>query len=720
MNQKAKQAVLRARTQLIVREPFFGHLALMLNMVETDKVPTCGVGGVNLYYNPKFVLEISEEELVGVMAHEVMHCVYSHFSRRGHRDHTKFNMACVKAGTMITMVDGSARKIESVFAGEQVSTPLGPANVLAVTTNKKPIVELSLDNGYKLCCTKDHKVLTDGGFVEAGSLIEGATVILGPSHGASAAQDSTHAYIDGNSRRIQMYMDASSVCIETPCASYPKVLFKPSARTNTEQPNTVAPCLPSRNYRWRGNNIIRQSYQSQESDLHSATYLNIKHQHRLGVLVGVSRVSRQARKNNAQSTLLLDLHSIRLQFGQLVDCDLSIFSDQETTSRVLTYLHRTEKSTTTALYNYAKDVVSIKDNQETKCARVKTITPSDQGKEAIVYDLTTDKHCYVANGIVTHNCDFRINDDLKKVPFQLPFKPATLAECMNAKPGEDFHLYDPQFKDMSTEEIYEKIPDPPKQPGGGVYIVVDIGGCGAVIDAGAGPGDPDSEGQGQGASAEQVAHEWQANVRMAISIARANNAGQTPGYLERLVTQLKRPKVSWRDLTAQFIDQSMTTDYSFRRPNRRYIHSGLILPGNVADALHEMVMFVDCSGSVSEDMITAFVSEVAGTLDSGTCDHLYVVYADAKVQVVDEYIPGDVVKAKCPDGGGTDFDDSFEWLAKNVPDAACVVYLTDMATCSFGKEPPCPVLWGAYTTEAQLAHISPPFGTVVHVDSPNY
>lgn len=307
--------------------------------------------------------------------------------------------------------------------------------------------------------------------------------------------------------------------------------------------------------------------------------------------------------------------------------------------------------------------------------------------------------------------DFRINYDLKQVPFKLPGQEVGMKDYGSNKRG---HLYDPQFAHMSTEEIYEKIPDPPKQPNGGAGTL-DIGGCGAVLDAGAGQGSgPDK------ASPEQVAHEWQANVRMAVSVARANNAGQTPGYLERLVTQLKRPKVSWRDQTRQFIDQSMTTDYSYRRPNRRYASSGLIMPGNVPDALHELVMFVDCSGSITDEMMCSYVSEVAGALDDGTCDKLWVVYADDGVRCVDEYAQGDVVKCKTLGAGGTNFDDSFKWLRKNAPDAACAIYLTDMETCSFGDEPDkTPVLWAAYSNEERLAKIQPPFGQVILVDSPH-
>ena len=68
----------------------------------------------------------------------------------------------------------------------------------------------------------------------------------------------------------------------------------------------------------------------------------------------------------------------------------------------------------------------------------------------------------------------------------------------------------------------------------------------------------------------------------------------------------------------------------------------------------------------------SYASEVASALDTGTCDHLYVVYADDGVRHVNEFLPGDLFKCKTLGHGGTDFRGSFEWLRKmhltqNVP-----------------------------------------------------
>jgi predicted metal-dependent peptidase len=204
---------------------------------------------------------------------------------------------------------------------------------------------------------------------------------------------------------------------------------------------------------------------------------------------------------------------------------------------------------------------------------------------------------------------------------------------------------------------------------------------------------------------------------MAVGVAQRAAAGRLPGYLDRLVNQLKKPKVNWRDQTREFIDGVMASDYAWARPNRRFLAQDLILPGYVPDALHHLVGAIDVSGSVSESMMVGMVSEFAGALDEGIADKLTIIYFDTEVRHVDEFMRGDIVKAKVVGGGGTDFADTFRWIKENATDASCVVYLTDMETCSWGEEPECPVLWGVFNSEERMAQIVPPFGKSIHVDS---
>jgi predicted metal-dependent peptidase len=314
--------------------------------------------------------------------------------------------------------------------------------------------------------------------------------------------------------------------------------------------------------------------------------------------------------------------------------------------------------------------------------------------------------------------DFVINDDLISSGFTLPGKPLPFAAFNNPQyKGITGHLLDPQFKGMNTEEVYEYIErNIPK-----VTIQIssgsgdgkdgegqDPGGCGGVMEA-----------PGNGASQDDVKHTWEASVRAAVAVARHNNAGNIPGSLQRLVEQLQRPKVSWRDLTRNFIDQSMTKDVSWSRISRRSASIGVLMPGLISDRMHHLIMIVDISGSINEKMMTEFVSEVAGALDQGTADMISVVYADTEVRHVDEFVQGDVVKVKTFDGGGTDFRDSFKWVTNNAPDASCVIYLTDLCVNEFGEDPGCPCLWAVYGPHQQYEHYAPnvPFGTCLHISN---
>jgi predicted metal-dependent peptidase len=223
------------------------------------------------------------------------------------------------------------------------------------------------------------------------------------------------------------------------------------------------------------------------------------------------------------------------------------------------------------------------------------------------------------------------------------------------------------------------------------------------------PGDANAQDKGK--------HDWEVAIRSAVAVASANNAGDIPGSLRHLIENLNQPKVSWRDQTQQFVDQSLTKEISWARLSRRSASIGVLMPGTISDRLQKLVFFVDISGSVSFEMAKQMTSEVAGALDQGTADCVVVAYADTQVQHVDEYYAGDIVTCGRYTGGGTDFRDSFKWLADNHPDASCVIYLTDLEVSNFGDDPGCPVMWAVYGQKHNYEHLieRAPFGQGLHV-----
>lgn len=88
------QAIVAARVSLLFNAPFFGNLATRLELVDASKwCKTAATDGRKLYYNREFIKALTAEELLFLIGHEVLHCVYDHLGRKGSRDHKLWNMA---------------------------------------------------------------------------------------------------------------------------------------------------------------------------------------------------------------------------------------------------------------------------------------------------------------------------------------------------------------------------------------------------------------------------------------------------------------------------------------------------------------------------------------------------------------------------------------------------------------------------------------------------
>ena len=90
----AESNMLKARAQLLMDQPFFGTLALKLKLVQdNDNCDTAATDGRRLIYNTKFIEKLDTTTRKGLIAHEVMHCVFNHMTRRQERDPKVWNIA---------------------------------------------------------------------------------------------------------------------------------------------------------------------------------------------------------------------------------------------------------------------------------------------------------------------------------------------------------------------------------------------------------------------------------------------------------------------------------------------------------------------------------------------------------------------------------------------------------------------------------------------------
>ena len=168
---------------------------------------------------------------------------------------------------------------------------------------------------------------------------------------------------------------------------------------------------------------------------------------------------------------------------------------------------------------------------------------------------------------------------------------------------------------------------------------------------------------------------------------RGLHAGALQGYLDELTAE---PITNWKTAIQNFPAtlKQMQAHYTLKRPDRR----GLSPYGKKKEYEPSIVLCIDSSGSVSNDMLAEFLSQANALLRY--TEELRVVIADAAVQDSYQYKQGMVERLKKVSGrGGTDFDPAIKYINKELKDFDGVIYLTDGYCPVPNTKCVLPVLW---------------------------
>lgn len=211
----------------------------------------------------------------------------------------------------------------------------------------------------------------------------------------------------------------------------------------------------------------------------------------------------------------------------------------------------------------------------------------------------------------------------------------------------------------------------------------------------------------EGSPAEQAQEQAEWKVKVAQAAQAAKMMGKLSANMERLVDEVLRPKVDWRDVLQRFLVKARTDQRSFSRFNRRFIAQGMYLPSVSGEQMGEIVFAVDCSGSIDQHTIAQFAAEINNVKDDLMPARIHVMYFDSEVSHVESYEQHDDLDIKPHGGGGTDFAPVFAEIIEHGLTPVAIVFLTDLCCSSFGDQPDAPVLW--VSTDESTA----PFGEVV-------
>lgn len=191
---------------------------------------------------------------------------------------------------------------------------------------------------------------------------------------------------------------------------------------------------------------------------------------------------------------------------------------------------------------------------------------------------------------------------------------------------------------------------------------------------------------------ENLATQWQ--QRLAGAAQQAMQAGKMGGSLARLVDYFLQPQLPWRSLLAHYVSMNARDDYSYSRPSSRR-GDPAIYPALRSGQVN-IVVALDISGSISDDDMREFVSEI-DAIKSHVKARITLLACDTQLEsdgpwIVEPWETFELPK-QFTGGGGTAFSPVFDWIETCDIQPDLLIYFTD-AKGDIPQQPPdYPVIW---------------------------
>jgi predicted metal-dependent peptidase len=304
--------------------------------------------------------------------------------------------------------------------------------------------------------------------------------------------------------------------------------------------------------------------------------------------------------------------------------------------------------------------------------------------------------------------DYCVNADLKK---------HRVGEFITSVPC----LYDSKYQDMSSEEIYDILYENAEKIDIGSLIdkMLDEHLDGEGNGEGSGEdGDNVKNGKGRPKLSAEERQQIKDEIKEAVLAAAAasDGAGNLPAGVKRIIEDMTAPKMNWRELLRMQLESTIKSDYTWMRNSRRGWHMDAVMPGMKLDPMIDIAVSIDASGSMRDQMLKDFLSEVAGIMEQFPNYRIHVLSFDTQVynpQQFDSENLDDITGYEIAGGGGTDFDCVFQYFKENEIEPKRHIMFTDGYPCgSWGDEQYCDTVFIMHGTTS----IVPPFGQFAYYE----
>lgn len=296
--------------------------------------------------------------------------------------------------------------------------------------------------------------------------------------------------------------------------------------------------------------------------------------------------------------------------------------------------------------------------------------------------------------------DYVINDLLFKAGYE-PLDPMTVNGTVTK------WLHDPKYRDMSTEQVYDLLmKDPNNQPQNSMPdLMYSDGKQGDGSDS---PGDKPTQGQQD--AVDQAVQDVLIKAVTQSKMSGTDAAGTIPGNIEFELEKMLNPKLAWNVILQRFLDAMAKNDYTFAKPNRRFLPD-FYLPSLHSEGLGHVAFAVDSSCSVSDQEFLAMNSEINHVHKIMAPELLTLLNFDTQVQDVFKLTQSDdVSKIQFHGRGGTNLYPVFEHFEKEKPQV--LIVFSDLECSQIQDDPGYPVIWICVNNK----HGKVNFGKLIHME----
>lgn len=218
------------------------------------------------------------------------------------------------------------------------------------------------------------------------------------------------------------------------------------------------------------------------------------------------------------------------------------------------------------------------------------------------------------------------------------------------------------------------------------------------------------QGRVFGENIKQKAQDWKKILTEAYTFAKMQ--GNVPNGVERMVDGLLESKLNWKELLYKYIIKEIPYDYTYSYPHKKSASVGVYMPSVVRETVDIMIA-IDTSGSISQEELKEFLSEIIAIAKSFSNVRMTLIVADCKVHKVYEVCNGNIEKIKSlkmVGGGGTSHIPVYDWILKNKPNARLLVAFTDGWT-DYPDREEIRTLWVICKDGVDKSHV--PFGQII-------